>query len=214
MQAAVNRDPDAQYFDGLGRANEAVAAQSGDTAMRDEALRAYGQASERDPALLNARLGAGRLHLARGEYERALAAYDAALRLAPKNPDIPYGIGLAYAELEDRPRAIEWLARAVAAQPRADAYWKLGSLYYEIDRAGAAASALERATALATKDERERGVTVPWLTDALWLLGTVQQVLRNDRATLVAWEAYLRRNPSNKAQADEVRRNLLPLKNR
>jgi len=214
MQEAVNQDGDPQLYDGLGRANEAVAAQTGDTAMRDEALRAYAQASEQDPAMLNPHLGAGRLHLARAEYDKALSAYEAALRLAPRNPDIPYGIGLAYAELDDRPRAIEWLTRAVAAQPRADAYWRLGSLYYEIDRAGAAATALERATSLATKDERERGTTVAWLTDALWLLGSVQQVLRNDGATRNAWEAYLARNPSNKAQADEVRRNLLPLRNR
>ena len=214
MQEAVLADPDAQIFDGLGRAAEAYAAQNGDTAMRDEALRAYAQASERDPTMPNPWLGAGRLHLARAEYEKALVAYEQALKLAPRNPDIPYGIGIAYAELEDAPRAIEWLARAVAVQPRADAYWKLGSLYYEADRAGPAAAALTQATQLAIRDEREHGVTVPWLTDALWLLGTVQQVLRNDRATLAAWEAYLARNPTNTAQADEVRANLTPLRRR
>ena len=152
--------------------------------------------------------GAGRIRLARGEYDKAITAFKKALEKDPGNADLPYGLGMAYVELEDRANAVTWLTKAVAAQPRADAYYKLGELYYEGDRAGPAASALERATTLATTDERKDGVTVPWLTDALWLLGTVQQVMHNDGATIRAWEAYLARNPKNQAQAEEVRRYL------
>ncbi|MBK9035166.1 MAG: tetratricopeptide repeat protein [Myxococcales bacterium] len=209
MQEATSRSADAQFLDGLGRVSEAFSGQTGDTAIRDEALRAYDQATRLDPSIVNAWAGAGRIRLARGEFDKALTAYEAALKLDPTNPDLPYGIGMAYVQLEERGRAIEWLSRAVNARPRADAYYQLGTLYYEANRAGPAASALDRATALATKDERDHGTTVPWLTDALWLLGTVQQVLRNDGATIRAWEAYLARAPSNPAQAEEVRRFLV-----
>ncbi len=209
LQDATSTNPDAQFLDALGRASEKLSEQTGDTAIRDEALRSYEQASKLDKDLVNAWAGAGRLRLLRGEYEKALDAFEEALKLTPSDPELPYGIGAAYAALEDRGRAIEWLSRAVAAKPRADAYYQLGTLYYEADRAGAAASALERATALATKDERDGGVTVPWLTEALWLLGTVQQVQRNDGATIRAWEAYLARKPPSSAQTEEVRRFLL-----
>ena len=209
MLEATARAADAQLLDGLGRVSEEFSKQTGDTAIRDEALRAYDQASKLDPTIVNAWAGAGRIRLARGEHDKALTAFEAALARDPANPDLPYGIGMAYAALDDRARAIEWLARAVAARPRADAYYQLGTLYYEANRAGPAASALDRATALATKDERDRGTTVPWLTDALWLLGTVQQVMRNDGATVRAWQAYLDRAPDNQAQAEEVRRFLV-----
>ncbi|MEZ4398873.1 MAG: tetratricopeptide repeat protein [Kofleriaceae bacterium] len=209
MQDAANRAADPQFLDGLGRAAEAYAKDTNDTAIRDEALRAYDQATTLAPTMLNPWIGVGRIRLARGEYDKALTAYQAALRLAPRDPDIPYGIGLAYAELDEDRLAIQWLARAVAIQPRADALYRLGSLYFDADQAGSAASALERATAMATKDERDTGATVPWLTDALWMLGTVQQVRRDDRAAVRAWSAYLDRKPTNQAQADEVRRFLL-----
>ncbi len=208
MQEATSRSPDAQFLEGLGRVSEKFSGQTGDTAVRDEALRAYDQAASLDESIVNAWAGAGRIRLARGEYDKAITAFKKALEKDPGNADLPYGLGMAYVELEDRPNAVTWLTKAVAAQPRADAYYKLGELYYESDRAGPAASALERATTLATTDERKDGVTVPWLTDALWLLGTVQQVMHNDGATIRAWEAYLARNPKNQAQAEEVRRYL------
>jgi|JI10StandDraft_1071094.scaffolds.fasta_scaffold03781_11 predicted Zn finger-like uncharacterized protein len=206
LQEVVARGADAQFLDALGRACEAFAAPGNDTAVRDEALRAYEQVVKLDDKIVNAWVGIGRIRLARGEYERSLTAYEEALRLAPDNPDVPYGMGKAYVELEDRRNAIVWLSRAVAARPIAGAYWELGKLYYESDKAGLAAAALDKATKLATQSERDDGVVVPWLTDALWLLGTVQQVVRNDAATVAAWQDYLDRKPQNQAQVEEVRR--------
>ncbi len=209
LQRAVKADPDPQFLDGLGRACEALAARSGDTARRDEALTAYVQASDLDPKMLNPRLGRGRLHMERNEHGKALAAFQEALELAPAEPSIPYGIGMAYAELNDRPRAVEWLTRAVRAKARADAYYRLGVIHFDMENSGAAAAALARATELGLADERALGVTVPWLTDAYWLLGTAERARASDGAKCRAWRAYLERNPTNRVQADEVRREML-----
>ncbi|MCL4226810.1 MAG: tetratricopeptide repeat protein, partial [Myxococcales bacterium] len=209
LQRAVKADPDPQFLDGLGRACEALAARSGDTARRDEALTAYVQASDLDPKMLNPRLGRGRLHMERNEHGKALAAFQEALELAPAEPSIPYGIGMAYAELNDRARAVEWLTRAVRAKARADAYYRLGVIHFDMENSGAAAAALARATELGLADERALGVTVPWLTDAYWLLGTAERARASDGAKCRAWRAYLERNPTNRVQADEVRREML-----
>ncbi len=214
FKKAVDGDPDPQYLDGLGRAGEAESATSGDTVQRDDALLAYIQASEQAPTMLNPVLGRARLHLARREYPKALAAYQAAQKIAPNDPVIPYGIGVAYDELEDREEATRWLSRAVAAQPRADAYYRLGTLHYEANRPGPSAAALSMATQLGLKEERDKGVNVPWLTNAYWLLGAAELARRNDRAVVRAWEAYLERGPTDKVQASEVRRELMGLRGR
>jgi uncharacterized protein HemY len=204
-QEAVNFDQDAQYLDGLGRVCEKIANATGDTARRDEALSAYNQASEKDPKMLNPRLGRGRLHLQRLEHAKALAACQEALALAPADPTIPHCIGISYAALKNKPEAINWLNRAVKIKPMADAYYELGEIYFDMDNRRAAASAFERATALGTKEERDTGVTVPWLTQALYRLGRVYEVEGNRAGSCRAWMEFLRRNPTDRVQANEVR---------
>ena len=211
-QQAADADPDPQFLDGLGRASEALAERTGDTARRDEALRAYLQATEKAPKMLNPLLGRGRLHMARREFAKALAAFEEAMKVAPGEPSIAYGMGMSYAELGDKARAIEWLTRSVKLQPRAEAYFKLGDIYYQLDKASAAAQALGRATELGLAEERRTGKTVPWLTDAYWLLGDVERVRGSDSGQRRAWERYLERGPTDKAQADEVRRALMGLR--
>ncbi len=208
-QQAVDTEADPQYLDGLGRACEEAATKTGDTARRDEALRAYILASDRDPRMLNPRLGRGRLHMARNEHSKALGAFQEALALAPANPDIPYGIGMSFAELGERGKAIEWLNKAVKLKERADAFYRLGDIYFEQDNASAAAGALTRATKLALDEERDRGVTVPWLTQAYWLLGEAEHFRANTAGACRARRLYLERNPTDRIQSDEVRRAML-----
>jgi tetratricopeptide (TPR) repeat protein len=146
----------------------------------------------------------------RGEYDKALAAFEEALKKDRRAiPTCPTAWAWPTSSSRIAANAIAWLSQGGGRQAarRRVLQARRRCTTRAIAR-GAAASALERATALATKDERDDGVTVPWLTDALWLLGTVQQVLHNDGATIRAWEAYLARTPKNQAQAEEVRRYL------
>jgi tetratricopeptide (TPR) repeat protein len=155
--------------------------------------------------MLNPRLGRGRLHMQRLEHAKALAACEEALDLAPGEPTIPHCIGMSYAALGDKAKAVDWLTRAVRIKPMADAYYQLGIIYYDMgDKAAAASSALSRATELALADERRHGVTVPWLTQGYWLLGTVEGVLNRRREQCRAWMTYLERNPTDRAQRDDV----------
>jgi tetratricopeptide (TPR) repeat protein len=214
FKQAVDRDLDPQYLDALGRASEATAASTGDTGIRDDALRTYIEASALAPTMLHPVLARGRLHLAGRDYAKALVAYEAALALAPTNPEIPYGMGVAYDQLDEPALAIKWLNRAVAIEPFADAFFRLGSLHYEANQPGPAASALTRATEYGLKEERHHGTAVPWLTAAYRMLGSVELLLHHDRAARMAWEAYLDRAPTDPVQADEVRRELLGLRGR
>ncbi|HUQ03046.1 MAG TPA: tetratricopeptide repeat protein [Kofleriaceae bacterium] len=204
-QQAVDTEGEAQYQDGLGRANEGEAAKTGDTTRRDEALRAYIQASEKDPRMLNPRLGRGRLHLARLEHAKAVEACQEALALAPNEPSIPYCIGMGYAGVNDKPKAVEWLTRAVRAKPLADAYYELGKIYVDFGgHESQAAAALTRATELGVKQERDTGVNVPWLTQAYYTLGDVSGTLSRRREQCKAYKAFLERNPTDPAQAPQV----------
>jgi tetratricopeptide (TPR) repeat protein len=204
-QQAADTEQEAQYLDGLGRASEAEATKSGDTARRDEALRAYILASDKDPRMLNPRLGRGRLHLARLEHAKAVEACQEALALAPNEPSIPYCVGMGYAGLKNNAKAVEWLSRAVRARPMADAYYELGTIY--IDKGGReseAANALTRATELGVKQEREIGTNVPWLTQAYYLLGDVSGSLSRRREECRAYKAFLERRPSDPSQKPQV----------
>lgn len=205
-QQAADTEQEAQYFDGLGRVSEQIATKTGDTSRRDEALRAYILASEKDPKMLNPRLGRGRLYMERNEHAKALAACQEALALAPTEPTIPHCIGMSYAALGDKPKAIDWLTRTVRIKPMADAYYELGKIYDEMgDRVSEAANALTRATELGLKEEKTSGVAVPWLTQAYYTLGMVHGVRGSRREQCKAYLAFLDRNPTDKAQLAQAR---------
>jgi tetratricopeptide (TPR) repeat protein len=213
-QQATDVAEDPLFLDGLGRTSEALGAAQGDSRYKDEALRAYTRASELAPTLLSSVIGRGRLLLERRDAAKALAALEAANQLKPGDPDVQYGIGVAHQELGDRKNAVTWLARALAARPRAEGFYRLGLLHYDLDRGREASDALWSAVGYATEDERKLGATIPWLTDALYLLGSIENQLRRDAQARRAWEQYLARGPSNQTQEKEVRRLMLGLRGR
>ena len=208
FQQAVDRELDPQYSDGLGRAAEAQASKSGNPDHRDAALAAYVEASRQAPTMLSPILGRGRLHMARRELEKALAAYQEALKLAPNDPEIAYGVGMSLAELGDKDKAIVWLQKAVAARPRADAYYRLGLLHLDANQGRSAASALTAATQHGLKEEAATGRTLDWMIHAYYKLGDVQKMLGNDAAMIDAWQNFIARNPTDPVLKSQVQREL------
>jgi cytochrome c-type biogenesis protein CcmH/NrfG len=98
--------------------------------------------------------------------------------------------------------------RAFRLAPAADVAWQLGQLYMELNVPKEAISALGNATRLATEQEKQTRLIVPWLTEAYYKLGRIHMDSGNERAAKAAWEKYVGRSPKAGAQLDEVRREL------
>ena len=98
----------------------------------------------------------GRALLASGSLERAAAAFEKSLALAPSS-EAEAGLATAARKLGDGPRAIAALRRAVALDPDdADSWNELGALLLQGDEVGPAVTAFERAVALRPADEMFR----------------------------------------------------------
>ena len=102
-----------------------------------------------DPALGEVNLALGDLQRVQGNGKQAIALYRKAEEDPSLRPEASLGMGLAYAELGDRERAVEYLERAIALRPgNASAYSELGYLRYLNDDVPGAIAAYERATLL------------------------------------------------------------------
>jgi len=211
LAQAVTIDRDPQYLDAQGRVAELIAAQSGDTKVQDAALIAYMAASELAPTMFNPLAGQGRLYINRREAAKAVAPLLAASKLRPADGDVAYLIGLAYKELQQTTAAIEWLKRATALKPNADASWNLGQLYLEANKGALAAGALATATRVALESEKQTGKAVPWLTEALHRLGRAYLDTNNNAGARDAFNLYIGRSPPPGPQRAEAERALLRL---
>ncbi|MCE9577825.1 MAG: tetratricopeptide repeat protein [Deltaproteobacteria bacterium] len=210
FQQAVDSEPQppAQYLDGLGRADEELAKQTEDTRFQEDALRAYTLATKADAKMFNSWAGRARILLARGDWAHAIEALDQAHGIHDTDGDIMFGLGVAHQEQGHDQDAITWLTRSVAIKPRAEAYYRLGLIYFDRDQPGQAVAALNSATALGQADEKATGVTVPWLTEAFFRLGDIEDSRNNLAPAARAWRVYLARNPNNRAQVNEVRQRM------
>ncbi len=209
FQQAIDADPQppAQYFDALGRADEALADQTEDTRFQEDALRAYTLATKADSKMFNPWAGRARILLARSDWAHAIEALEQAHGVHAGDGDVMFGLGVAHQELGHDQDAVTWLARSVAIKPRAEAYYRLGLIYFDRDQPGQAVAALNAATSLGLADEKG-GAAIPWLTEAFFRLGDIEDSRNNLGPAARAWRIYLARNPSNRAQAAEVRQRM------
>ena len=205
LATAVDSDPDPQYLDAQGRAAEASVASTGDTKYQELALRAYERAIAAAPQMLNPQAGTGRVYVARQEWSKALPPLLAAAKLAPDAAGVMFDIGVTYKNLGQGPTAIKWLLTAARAKPTAETYWELGQLYQDANDGGSTAHAFGEATRLGA-DEEKAGAKLPWLTDAFYRLGQIEQLLHDDGAARAAYKRYIDRNPPQSAQLAEAKR--------
>ena len=207
FQRASEIDRDPQYLDALGRAAEALG-RGGDREAQEAALRAYAEAADAAPGMLNPFLGQGRLYLLRRDPARAVPPLSAAMRLRPNDATIMALLGAAYQDSQRPAEAHQWLSDAVKAAPNAEAYWRLGQIERDANRGPQALSALASATRLAADAESHGSKPIPWLTEALYLQGRVGLDLHNEAAARAAWILYVARNPPASAQLTEVKQQL------
>ena len=195
---ATRLEPDAQFFEGLGRATQALG-------HDDEALREYAHAISLDPAYLAPRLGRGQVRLGRREYDQAIDELNAAEKIAPDNPAVVRDLGQAQLAMHNTQAAVPLLERAVRLDPDdPEAQFSLGSAYYDLDRARDAAGHLARAVEHAASD-------VPWRVEAYRLLGYAQRAAGSRAAAAKTFRAYLELDPKDSAQRRDVERLLLRL---
>src|SRR5262249_45426445 len=152
-QKAADYDAQAQYFDGLGRAAEALWTQNQDSRFLEDALRAYAHATELDAKMFNPLLGQGRLLVARNDFAKALDPLNNARAIKAEDPDVAYYLGVALHGVNRDKEAEAWLVKANQLQPRAETYRLLGEIYGYSDRGPASVAAFSRATDLAVAQE-------------------------------------------------------------
>lgn len=122
-----------------------------------------------------------------GHYQKAIEAYEQALRLKPEYFWIWYNLGLAYSSLGNYDKAISALRKAIRLAPNfADAWYSLGNVYGGFRQYHQAISAYKEATRLNPGDG-----------DAWRQLGTAYSLVNQyNRATSALQEA-IRLNPDD-----------------
>ena len=208
MSEAVSAERDPSYLDGQARATEQLALHSNnDLQLLDAALHAYMDAAELDPKLFSSQLGQGRIYVQRGEAAKAIPPLQAAWKLRD-DAEVAYLIGVAYYMLDQKPVAAQWLEKSSALKPNAEASFRLGNTYNDLNNGRAAQGAYATATRMAIEDEKKTGAIIPWLTEALGNYGDVSYKLHDEPSAKAAWEKYVSRNPRPGAKLDEIKRHL------
>ena len=206
---AVMAEP--QYLDGLGRALENV------TAL-DDALRAFKQAATQVPDYLSPRLGIARIRMARREFLKGIEALEDARRLAPKNAWIFFQLGECYRETNRVRKSVDYYRKSISFDDTEQlVFYKLGRAYFDLDKTSEAAAAFTRATQLFERkrkavEKSEPDYDEPWVTEGYRKLGFAERARGNKSAAIRAFEAYLQRNPNDRAEISDVKRLLMRLK--
>jgi Flp pilus assembly protein TadD len=196
---------DAQALDALGRAFEGSLAATGDGKFIESARHAYDRATKADPKLFHAWLGLGRMLLAARHADEAVAALQQAIALDKTSSEAMYELGLAAYDLRksnpaNMKASVQWFDSALRAKPelsddeKAEAYWHLGDLYFDLNRPGESARAWEEATRIGEEIEKNTAKGPVWLTETYYRLG--QDYKDNGPALKRVWSRYISRNPA------------------
>jgi tetratricopeptide (TPR) repeat protein len=126
-----------------------------------QALKEYEQATEQAPHSRTLRQNAAGLYLELRLHLQAQRHLEKAHRLAPDDATVVAALGQAYYGLGYTERAIEWLERARATEPRiGELYPSLAALYLRTDRPAEAHEAYVRGLELGQEEDVELAIEI------------------------------------------------------
>ena len=150
-------DPQAQYFEALGRTYEAQN-------QLDEAINNYGAAIERDKFYAEPLVDRARVRQVRREWNASIPDLDAARKLDDQRSDVYDMKGLALYTMGDQKGSVPAFQEAIGRDGKsAPAYYHLGRALYDLNRPDAIPN-LRRAIELAAPE-------VEWYAEAHRILG-------------------------------------------
>jgi tetratricopeptide (TPR) repeat protein len=129
---------------------------------------------------------AGVRHMRAGRYLDAQICCQQALAADPSHADSLHLMGLLSHQAQQYELAVEWIARAIRQQPKAEYLSSLGTALQQQGRLEEALKAIDKAVQLAPEDAR------------LWIeLGTVLAELQRPTEALLAFEHVLKLDPDH-----------------
>jgi len=110
--------------------------------------------------------------------------------------------------------AVKYLNDAVKYDSNNEEAWHiLGNTYYELNKPGNAANALARAVAeFEKKKDADPEYDLPWVTEDYRRLFYAERARGNYHAAIRAGEKYLARDPEDRAEVNNIKKEMLFLK--
>jgi tetratricopeptide (TPR) repeat protein len=117
-----------------------------DMADYSRAVESFHRAADRDPSLARAHYFAGLAQLHWDHSNEALQEFNAALKLAPDDPDAKIGLGYVYLQQAKQAEAIDLFRSVIATHPEnGNAHYQLGKLLLDAGKVQEAVAHLEAA---------------------------------------------------------------------
>jgi tetratricopeptide (TPR) repeat protein len=200
LETASRTDPQAQYFEALGRALELQQ-------KWDDALAAHTRATELDKDFAAPLVGRARIRIQRRQFPLAEDDLKEAARLEPDQPETYMLTGQALYGDGAFKDATKPLDKAIQLDPKmASAYYWRGKSYRERgDRTDAVVGDLRKAVDLA----KEQKLDDTWIIDAWYVLGDTYRMSGRKSEMCAAYREYEKIAPATATERKEVDGNLI-----
>jgi tetratricopeptide (TPR) repeat protein len=150
----------------------------------------------------------GRLLFRRGEYDRALADFEAAAKMAPTDPQPLMWAGAGRDKLGQADKAAEiWRAALRLAPDDPETHYRLGRVELDKGRVPSALEHLRRAAARAPEQ-------ADWRAELYFQLGTAEATNHARGAAVAAFKKYIELAPPDAAARPEVEKQIQRLSGR
>jgi tetratricopeptide (TPR) repeat protein len=196
LSEAVASDPQAQYYEALGRSFE------GQNSL-EEAMNAYNQAVMRDKTYVEPLIDRARVHQLRHEWAEALPDLDEAKRLEPERAEPYWRTGDSLYQIGRKKDAVAPYQAALARDGKnPEIYYKLGLVYYDLDRGADVIANMRQAVAEGKPDD-------DWLPDAWLKLGYTYKSQGHHGEACAAFSKFDQVAPSSAVARGDVKQILI-----